>query len=149
MRLTIELVPKTAWYTNVRNNVNRSEWDKIRRACYKRAGNRCEICKETGLTQGFKYAVEAHEIWEYDNVNFIQKLVGIQALCPRCHKVKHPGLANINNEMHIVIGQLKKINTLTYDEATAMIRKAFSVWETRSKFNWSLDLSFLDTYFNK
>ncbi len=28
MKLTIELVPKTAWYSNVRSNVTASKWDK-------------------------------------------------------------------------------------------------------------------------
>ena len=29
MKLTIELVPSTAWYSNVRSNVSKEEWDKI------------------------------------------------------------------------------------------------------------------------
>ena len=27
MKLTIELVPQTAWYSNVRSNVSKAEWD--------------------------------------------------------------------------------------------------------------------------
>jgi 5-methylcytosine-specific restriction endonuclease McrA len=49
--LTIELVPKTAWYTNVRSNVSKKEWDRIRKKSYQNAGHVCEICGDTGLNQ--------------------------------------------------------------------------------------------------
>lgn len=43
MKLTIELVPSTAWYSNVRSNVTQAEWDVLRKECYKKAGYVCEI----------------------------------------------------------------------------------------------------------
>jgi hypothetical protein len=30
-RLTVELVPSTCWYTNVRSNVSKAVWDRLRR----------------------------------------------------------------------------------------------------------------------
>ena len=44
MKLTIELVPSTAWFTNVRSEVSKAKWDKIRRKSYKHADYKCEIC---------------------------------------------------------------------------------------------------------
>ena len=83
-KLTIELVPKTSWYSNVRSNVTTSVWDKIRRECYSKANNVCEICSSTGKSQGFKHNVECHEKWEYNDTNKTQKLIGLIALCPLC-----------------------------------------------------------------
>jgi hypothetical protein len=48
MKLTIELVPKTSWYSNVRSNVSKDEWDKIKKKCYIKANYKCEICNGIG-----------------------------------------------------------------------------------------------------
>jgi hypothetical protein len=48
-----------------------------------------EICKETGKTQGYKHNVECHEIWEYNDEDKIQKLIGLISLCPICHLTKN------------------------------------------------------------
>jgi hypothetical protein len=44
------------------------------------ANNKCEICKETGKTQGYKHNVECHEIWIYNDEDKIQKLIGLISL---------------------------------------------------------------------
>ena len=67
-KLTIELVPQTSWYTNVRSNVSKEQWDVIRKKCYAQANNVCEICGDTGKNQGYKHNVECHEIWEYNEL---------------------------------------------------------------------------------
>ena len=81
MKLTIELVPRMCWYSNVRTNVTREKWDIIRKECYRKSNYKCEICGDKGTT----HPVECHEIWEYDDVNYVQKLIGFIALCPNCH----------------------------------------------------------------
>ena len=144
--LTIELVPKTAWYTNVRSNVPESQWDIIRKKSYAKAQNKCEICGDNGRNQGVKHFVECHEIWEYDDQKHVQKLVGFIALCPYCHKVKHPGLANIKGETHIVIDQLMKVNGMTCQEADEALSNAFDIWQERSGHHWELDISYVDAY---
>ena len=70
MKLTIELVPSTAWYSNVRSNVTSSQWDVLRKECYKNAGYKCEVCGGKGP----KHPVECHEIWEYNDESFTQTL---------------------------------------------------------------------------
>ena len=139
MKLTIELVPKTSWYTNVRSNISKEQWDKLRNECYTKAHYKCEVCGG----KGHKWPVECHEVWEYDDVNHIQKLARLIALCPNCHTTKHPGLAAINGKHHIVMSQLTKINNMTDKEAAIYLEKCFEIWRERSKHEWILDISFI------
>lgn len=62
-RLTVELVPRTSWYSNVRSNVLPGVWDRLRRPVFGRARSRCEICGGRGPA----HPVECHEVWEYDD----------------------------------------------------------------------------------
>lgn len=144
--LTIELVPETSWFTNVRSNISRSEWDVIRKKCYKKANHKCEICGDIGHFQGFTHKVEAHEIWEFDDKNHTQKLIGLIALCPKCHKTKHVGLASVKGEEKIVIDQLIKVNEMSKAEVVKYIEEAFKLWTERSKIDWKVDISYLDIY---
>ncbi len=146
MKLTIELVPSTAWYTNVRSNVSGAQWDVIRRKSYQKANHVCEICGDVGTNQGVRHKVECHEIWEYDDEKHAQKLVGFIALCPYCHKVKHPGLASIKGESHIVLAQLQKVNSMSEDQAKKALDEAFEKWRERSEHQWSLDISYVQQY---
>ncbi len=148
-KLTIELVPKTSWYTNVRSNVSKEQWDIIRKKSYELANHKCEICGDTGKNQGYKHNVECHEIWEYNELTRTQKLTDLIALCPICHKCKHPGLAQINGELPIVINQLMKINNLTENQAKMFIASAFVTWSERSSYQWTLDISYIEKYLNE
>lgn len=146
MKLTIELVPATAWYSNVRSNVTPSQWDVLRKECYKNAGYKCEICGGKGP----KHPVECHEIWEYNDESFTQTLKGLIALCPKCHSVKHIGRSNAIGKGQEALLHLSKVNGIKEDEAIGYINESFKVWSKRSESNWTLDISFLDSYeFNK
>ena len=147
LKLTIELVPKTCWYSNVRSNVSKSEWDIIRKKCYEKANNVCEIWGDVGTNQGIRHKVECHEIWTYKDDTKEQILEGLISLCPRCHKTKHVGLAQMNGELEIVIRQLMIVNDMDRDEAEEYITDAFTVWGERSRFNWTLDISYLSKYY--
>jgi hypothetical protein len=146
MKLTIELVPSTAWYSNVRSNVSTEEWDKIRKKSYAKANHKCEICGDVGTNQGVKHNVECHEIWEYDDQKHTQTLAGLISLCPYCHKTKHAGLASIKGETAIVINQLMKVNGMSEKEAITYMQEAFRIHTNRSQFQWKLDISYLEEY---
>lgn len=146
MILTIELVPKTTWYTNVRSHVTPSQWDVIRRKSYALANHRCEICGDTGKNQGTWHHVECHEIWGFNHETKVQKLIGFMALCPLCHKTKHAGLAQLKGDGELVIKQLMKVNKITRQEASEYIETAFELWEERSQHEWELDITMLDSY---
>lgn len=144
-KLTIELVPSTSWFNNVRTQVSTQEWDIIRHAVYAKANNVCEICGGKGK----KHAVECHEIWEYDDKEHIQKLTGMIALCPGCHRVKHIGRAQIQGEYGIALSHLAKVNGWTKEDAQLYVEAQFEQWAKRSKYQWKLDISILNIYLTK
>jgi 5-methylcytosine-specific restriction endonuclease McrA len=140
MRLTIELVPSTAWYSNVRSNVTQQEWDVLRKECYKKAGYKCEICGGVGP----KHPVECHEIWNYNDEDCTQTLDGLIALCPSCHEVKHIGLAQINGKFNEAVEHLSKVNGISVDDAKLYIEACFEIWSQRSQKEWKLDITILE-----
>jgi hypothetical protein len=141
-RLTIELVPQTCWFSNVRDRVSREDWDRMRKQVYKRADHRCEVCGG----RGSKHPVECHEVWEYDETARVQRLVRMIALCPACHEVKHMGLAGIKGRGEIAAAHLAEVNGWTPQVTAVYIDQAFAVWKERSDRTWSLDVSALAAY---
>lgn len=135
MKLEIELIPKTSFFKNLRSELSTSEWNILRKDCYKKAGYKCEICGGKGK----KHPVECHELWEYKNG--IQKLVGLIALCPPCHEVKHFGRTGIMGRYEQAILHLKKVNQWTDKKVRMHIEGAFALWAQRSVQKWSLDIS--------
>jgi hypothetical protein len=142
-KLTVELIPSTCFYSNVRTTVKPIEWDKIRFLAYAKANNQCEICGQNGLEQGYKHRVECHEIWEYNDKNKKQILIGLIALCPLCHQVKHIGRANAMGKQAEVFKQLEAVNKWTHKEVVQHVAACFEQYKERSKHQWSLDLSLL------
>ena len=102
-KLTIELVPSTCWFSNVRTLLPKKTWDTLRKESYNKANNKCEVCGDHGKNQGVKHFVECHEIWEYDDTNRTQTLKGLISLCPRCHMVKHFGRTTVIGKQDIAI----------------------------------------------
>ena len=145
-KLTIELVPSTSWYDNVRSKVTPDEWDVIRLKCYDIANNKCEICCDIGKNQGFNHNVECHEIWEYDDDKYTQTLIGFIALCPRCHKVKHCGLAFMNGEEDLVINHMMLVNGIDDFDTREYVVEAFKEHRLRSKHEWIVDVSYVKEY---
>ncbi len=140
-RLTIELVPSSCWYTNVRSRVSRAEWDCIRKAVYRRAGYTCEICGGTGP----KHPVECHEVWRYDDDRKVQRLVRMIALCPACHRVKHIGKASVDGRYAEARRHLAQVNGWTQEQAERYVKASFRVWKRRSRHAWTLDVSILES----
>ncbi len=139
-RLSIELVPQTCWFSNVRSEISPEDWDRLRKTTTHNAGSRCQICGGRGP----KWPVECHEIWDYDDEHHVQTLLGLIALCPACHEVKHMGLANIRGRGSIAARHLAKVNGWAPQETERYITDQFAVWERRSAFQWTLDMSWLE-----
>jgi hypothetical protein len=146
-KLTIELVPSTCWFSNVRSEVPPKEWDRLRKECYKKANFCCEVCGENGKQQGYKHPVECHEIWDYDDENKIQTLGGLIALCPRCHQVKHIGRTTIIGRQAEAFAHMEKINNWSHKDVVNYVANAFMEHNWRSQFNWSLDIGILTEVF--
>jgi hypothetical protein len=142
MKLTIELIPSSSWFTNVRSAVSKSEWDNIRKQVYKKADYKCEICGKKGKP----HPVECHEIFEFDDKKLIQKLTQLVALCPDCHMVKHIGLAEVQGKLELAIKHFIKVNKISRLQAEQYIKECFLLWNKRSNKIYKLDLSYLSSY---
>lgn len=133
-RLTVELVPSTSWFTNVRSEVSDAEWNVIRRSVYRRARHRCEVCGGRGP----KWPVECHEVWSYEHP--VQRLDRLVALCPACHEVKHIGLAQMRGRLTEALEHMMRVNDWTKEAAVEHWVEAVDLWEERSALDWTLDL---------
>ena len=142
MKLSVELIPKTCRYKNLRNMLTQKSWESIKSMTFHRAENRCEVCGN----QGSKWPVECHEIWHYDDDRKIQTLKGFAALCPKCHRVTHAGFVSVKARYGIIIRHLADINQWTTGKAKKYLVSRFELWEQRSQFQWTQDLSILKRY---
>ena len=139
-KLTVELVPKGQWGANLRSELPKEQWDRLRKATYAKAGHQCEICGGRGP----KWPVECHERWRYDEDTKAQVLEGLIALCPSCHEVKHIGRAGAVGRGEEALAHLMKVNGWSSEDAQHYIEAAFETWARRSRENWTLDLSWLN-----
>ncbi|MBC7540198.1 MAG: ankyrin repeat domain-containing protein [Bacteriovorax sp.] len=138
IKLPIELIPYTSWGNNPRS-ISPKDWKKLRLECYENAKRVCEICgdiKNTGK-------VECHEIWEFNDIKKVQTLIGLIALCPPCHQVKHIGLANKMGRAQNATEHLAEINNWTIDEANNYVSESIKKWKERSRYSWKLDLAWI------
>jgi hypothetical protein len=148
MKLTAELVPSTVWYSSLYRLLPSDVWNSIRNEIIAKNGRKCQICGETIGTMNL------HEIWNYDDVNYIQKLYGFILLCRMCHHVKHIGLAGIlANEGKLdyneVIRHFCKVNNCSEKEFNEHVKDAFRIWEKRSQHPWTQDFGEYDKYLKK
>ncbi len=132
--LTVELVPRTSWYRNVRSHVSRAEWEQLRSVTFASSGGACEIC-------GARSRLECHEVWHYDDERHIQKLLRLIALCPACHEVKHIGLAGARGRSREAVAHLARVNGWSHGDARHYLEACFELWSARSNHPWSLDLT--------
>lgn len=139
-RLTIELVPRSSWFENVRNNVSKEEWQFLKRATSQKANLRCQVCGG----KGSQWPVECHEVWHYDDEQHVQSLRDLVALCPSCHEVKHIGLTQLRGKGVEATAHLAIVNGWSYGAAEKCIEEAFETWKVRSTKTWTLDISWLE-----
>lgn len=156
MKLKIELVPSSSWGNNLRSeaNIPKKEWDILRKACYAKAGHKCEVCGGVGWRRYNgkpKSIVECHEVWAYDDEKGVQRLEGLVALCPTCHRAKHLGFAYTmsvqKNDPKIfisVLEHIQKVNGLSDEELLSYVEEVFEKHGERSSREWALDLSWLE-----
>jgi hypothetical protein len=142
-KLTIEFVPTTCWFSNVRDHVTPATWKKIAAVIAEQAGNRCEICGG----RGYRHPVECHEVWFYDDKTLTQKLVRLIALCPSCHEVKHIGYAKKRGRLNKALAHMAEVNQWHITRANIYRKNMFTLWKRRSSFPWKLDLSYLNETF--
>jgi hypothetical protein len=148
MKLTVELVPKTAWNQSLAKLLPRKVWTGIRENHIANNGKKCEIC---GETEGI---FNLHEIWNYNDVNYVQTLDGFTLLCTMCHHVKHIGLTKIlasegKLDLNAVISHFCEVNGCTAKDFQEYEKEAFSVWRNRSMHPWKQDFGEYGQYLKK
>lgn len=139
--LRIELVPSTCWWSNLRSELPAEQWAVCKRWSSQRASRRCEICGECGP----RWPVECHERWQYldDDRPRVQRLVGLISLCPACHQATHMGFASVSGHLDQAMAHLAGVNGWTPEQCAAHLADSESVWESRSRYEWTLDVDWL------
>lgn len=143
--LRVELVPGSCWYRNVRANVSPSTWARLQQMTFMPAKSRCQICAGVGAS----HPVECHEVWHYDDRLRVQTLRQLIALCPRCHRVKHLGLALALGQQDRIEESLAwfcSVNQVSPGVALAHIQAVFAEHAGRSSFRYQLDVGLLRQY---
>lgn len=146
-KLEIELVPRSAFYNNLRSILEKEDWDILRRLIYKKANYKCQICGRGG-------EIHCHEVWIYEEIwaddvpdpFHIQKLSFCQALCPRCHEAKHIGLAQLRGYGERATETLKRVNEWDDKEVEAYKYQKFQEWGQRSEVSWKIDINKISDY---
>ena len=140
-RLNFELVPDSCWYSNLRTLFKPAVWDVIRKKAYAQNGGKCAIC-------GAKpKRLEAHEQWEYDEENKIQRLRRVVALCHSCHQVVHIGYAQLNGNEEAACKHFMRVNKCTYADYRRALGKANEDHARRNRVDeWALDLTWLKEF---
>jgi len=139
LKLTIELVPASSWYNNLRSLLKKEMWDNLRKTVYAKCNYKCAICNSKGK-------LHCHEIWKYNDKKHIQKLVDLVALCTKCHWIKHIGLAGIHTSQERLsfeklVKHFMKVNDCDRTTFEKHKSEAFKKWEERSRYEWTMDLS--------
>ncbi len=138
-KLAIELVPRSLWRINLRSEMGRTQWDKLRKGVYAEYKYQCGICGISNVT------LHCHERWAYGDQEHVQKLEGFIALCELCHHVKHIGHAGIlasegKLNLDIVNEHFMKVNDCSREEYEEHRIEAFSQWRERNNYSWICDV---------
>ncbi len=141
MKLEMELVPDSCWYSNLRSILKPKMWDVVRKTAYAEANGKCMIC-------GRKVKrLEAHEKWSYDEENKVQKLEEVIAVCHLCHSVIHIGRTQLLGDEELAINHFLRVNKCTYPDYIKALKKANEDHARRNKIpEWSLNLEYLNRY---
>jgi hypothetical protein len=142
MELKIELIPKSCWFVNSCYCLSFYDYDNLRRNTFEKVNYCCSICRLD--TKESKTPLQIEEKWYYDDVNKIQKLVDVVALCENCFLATHIGLAKIKGKYKESINHFKNVTKLDNKKIKLHIEEAEKIYMERSKFIYDLDLSFLE-----
>lgn len=148
MKLVAELVPSTVWYSSLYRLLPREVWNNIRENIITKKGRVCEVCGEVNGKMNL------HEIWDYDDVKYIQRLIGFILLCEMCHHVKHIGLTGIlANQGKLDYNKIKEhfctVNSCSEKEFDEHVNDAFMIWRNRSKHQWKQDFGDYEAFIKR
>lgn len=156
-KIRFEFIPKHQNYKNVRSylqfkNSNFSDWKKIRDTIENRYKNKCCICqltsqdfdeRETTLTQ-------CHEVWHFDDIKHIQKLMKLESLCVRCHQIKHINRFHKDETIkNMLLKQYAELNNISIEQANKDYEFATAEKKRLNEEIFILDLSLINKLSDK
>ena len=138
MKLQIELVPDSCWYSNLRSILTPTQWNAVRKSAYAKANGKCMICGAPASR------LEAHERWSYNEDARIQKHEEVIAVCKNCHEVIHIGRTQLTGKGREAEEHFMNVNGCTYAEYRKALGRANEEHRRRNTVaEWKLDLSVL------
>jgi len=138
--LCIDMIPQKCWFNNVRKHIKASNWNILRNFIYNRVDNKCECCNVLKTAEN---PLEAHERWDYDNINKIQKLIRLVALCRKCHLSTHMGYANVTGRRKEARQHLMEVRNFTEEEFEKHYEEVGNLWVIRNNIDYILDISLI------
>lgn len=90
--------------------------------------------------------LEAHEQWEYDDINCVQKLKNVVAVCRACHEVIHIGRTQLAGREREACEHFMKVNGVSYAEYRKALGEANAKHRERSAKEWKIDVSELPKF---
>ncbi len=132
-RLYVDLVPTSAWLSNLQAELTGLEWRSCSAFVAARAAHQCEVC---GSRSG---RLECHERWSFDEVTGIQRLTSLQALCTWCHLATHVGTARSKAEFRFAASHMCRVNGWGAAQFREHLQHALDVSQRRSGRAWMVD----------
>jgi hypothetical protein len=83
MKLTLELMPSTAWLHSLHTYLTTKAWSTLRKKVLEEYNYQCAICGANGGQ------LNCNEQWEYNDETNTQRLVRLVMLCQMCHLTAH------------------------------------------------------------
>lgn len=146
VRIRADVLPASAWGSNLRGILSGAAWAKLREPVVEAALGRCQICGATPRTR----RPDCHEQWAFGlrdegEGSFIpvQHLVRLVALCPGCHAVQHVGLAGLRDQLDQVRARLARLNHWDAGAVAADLTRADQRFQLLEQVPWDLDLGVL------
>jgi predicted Fe-S protein YdhL (DUF1289 family) len=136
--LFVDMVPQSSWAANARSLLTPTQWKRLSLMVRTRVDG-CESC---GARATPKAPLEAHERWEF-KINGEQCLRRMVALCKKCHRSTHYGLAETQGLGWTAKQHLMRVTGLSEENANIHIRNAFILWQERSQKTWKLDIQII------
>lgn len=133
LKLKCELIPRPCWGRSLANLLPSAQWARIREAVREEAEHRCEIC-------GAKGTLHCHEVWHYDEKRSVQQLQSVQAICEKCHAVKHMGRTRLvggNAAAAKAVVHFMKVNGVGKSAFADHYKQAMTDWTRRSHRAWT------------
>jgi len=121
------------------------QWTRIKRWTYQQSNYCCDVCGGVGKT----YPVEAHEVWNFDDKKYIQKLQKVIALCPLCHQTVHLRGTLVHKGKKAYkkcIEHLVKLNKWDWLTAQMYIEQETTKCLERSKYIYEVNIKIKDKW---